>query len=177
MCPIAQPPKGDRAPRLKLARGMAAKAIPHPVLDLAEGLPHEVQRVLLSQHHQPSRGRHPRVAAVWSAHPTGPVPGGRPPDSWMAWVKTWVTPGRRVTPASERSRSCRVFMTGETRCPLDKTVKTISLARDRRVAERACRLGSGPKSCARRRARLSATWWRVRCCAGPHWGGAAHSSP
>ena len=36
-CPVAQPPEGDQAPRLKLARGMAAKAIPHPVSDLAAG--------------------------------------------------------------------------------------------------------------------------------------------
>ena len=47
ICPVAQPPEGDRAPRLQLVRGMAAKAVPHPVLDLAEGLLHKVQRVLL----------------------------------------------------------------------------------------------------------------------------------
>ena len=32
-----------------------------------------------SQHHQPSCGVQPREAAVRSARPTGPVPGGRPP--------------------------------------------------------------------------------------------------
>ena len=41
---------------------------------------------------------------------------------------------------------------------------------------RACRLGSEPKSYARRQASLSATLWRVRCCAGRHWGVAARSS-
>ena len=45
--PVAQPPEGDWAPRLRLARGVAAEAVPHPVLDLAEGLLHKVQQVLL----------------------------------------------------------------------------------------------------------------------------------
>ena len=49
ICPVAQPPEGDRAPGLKQARGMAAKVVPDPVLDLAEGFLHEVQRVLLSR--------------------------------------------------------------------------------------------------------------------------------
>ena len=35
------------APHLQLVRGVAAEAVPHLVLDLAEGLMHEVQRVLL----------------------------------------------------------------------------------------------------------------------------------
>ena len=70
----------------------------------------------------------------WSARPTGPVPGGRLPDFQRAWVKTWVTPGHRATRASQISRSYNVCITGETRCPLDKTKKTISLARERRVA-------------------------------------------
>ena len=48
-----------------------------------------------SQHQQPSRGLPPRVAPVGSAHPTWPVPGGRPTDSQI--VKTWVTPSRRAT--------------------------------------------------------------------------------
>ena len=45
--PIAQPTAGDRAPRLQLARGVAAKAVPDPVLQLAERLLHEVEGVLL----------------------------------------------------------------------------------------------------------------------------------
>ena len=32
--PVAQPPEGDWAPRLKLPRGMAALAVPHRVLEL-----------------------------------------------------------------------------------------------------------------------------------------------
>ena len=97
ICPIAQPPKGDRAPCLKLARGVAAKAILHPVLDLAEGLLHEVQRVLFSRDAPAPTAlalSPPQGGLVWSARPTGPVPGGRPPDFQMAGVKTWVTPER-----------------------------------------------------------------------------------
>ena len=45
--PVAQSTEGDRAPRLKLARGVVAKAVPDPVLELAEWLLHEVQGVLL----------------------------------------------------------------------------------------------------------------------------------
>ena len=41
-----------------------------------------------SQHHHPSRGLHPKVAAVWSTRPTRPIPGGRLTQSQMAWVKT-----------------------------------------------------------------------------------------
>ena len=45
--PVAQPTEGDRAPRLQLARGVAARAVPDPVLELAERLLHAVQGVLL----------------------------------------------------------------------------------------------------------------------------------
>ena len=45
--PVAQPTEGDRAPRLKLARGVVAKAVPDPVLELAEWLLHEVQGLFL----------------------------------------------------------------------------------------------------------------------------------
>ena len=45
--PVAQSPEGDGASCLKLARGGAANAVPDPVLELAEGLLHEVQGVLL----------------------------------------------------------------------------------------------------------------------------------
>ena len=45
--PVAQPTKGDRAPRLKLAQGVAAKAVPDPVLEVAEWLLHEVPGVFL----------------------------------------------------------------------------------------------------------------------------------
>ena len=40
---VAQPTEGDRAPRLKLALGVAAKAIQDPVMELAEWLLHKVQ--------------------------------------------------------------------------------------------------------------------------------------
>ena len=73
------------------------------------------------QHHQPSRGVQPMVAAVRSARPFGPVPGGQPPNSQIAWAKTWVTPGRRATRASQGRRSYRVCMTGETWCPFERT--------------------------------------------------------
>ena len=69
-----------------------------------------------------------------SARPTGPVPGGRPPDSQIAWAQTWVAPGRRAKRASQRRRSYRVCMIGDTRCPLERTVKMISLAWDKRGA-------------------------------------------
>ena len=39
---IAQPTEGDGAPRLQLARGVAAKAVLDPVLELAKRLLHEV---------------------------------------------------------------------------------------------------------------------------------------
>ena len=45
--PIAQPTEGDGAPGLQLGRGVAAKAVPDSVLELAERLLHEVQGVLL----------------------------------------------------------------------------------------------------------------------------------
>ena len=45
--PVAQATEGDRAPRLKLARGVATKAVPDPVLELAEWLLHKVQGVFL----------------------------------------------------------------------------------------------------------------------------------
>ena len=34
--PVAQPTEGDGAPHLELARAVAAKAVPDPVLELAE---------------------------------------------------------------------------------------------------------------------------------------------
>ena len=74
-----------------------------------------------------------------SARPTGPVPGGRPPDSQIAWAKTCVTPGHRAKRASQRRRSYRVCMIGDTRCPLDRTVKTTSLARDTRAGPHGAR--------------------------------------
>ena len=45
--PVAQSPEGGGAPRLQLARGVAAKAVPDPVLELAERLLHEMQGVIL----------------------------------------------------------------------------------------------------------------------------------
>ena len=45
--PVAEPTESDRAPRLKLARGVAAKAVPDPVLEPAEWLLHKVQGVFL----------------------------------------------------------------------------------------------------------------------------------
>ena len=84
----------------------------HVVLDLAEGLLNKVQRVLL-----PRDVRAPATLARAPPRggPTGPVRGWRPPDSQMAWVKTWVTLGRLATRASQSSRSYRVCITGKTR--------------------------------------------------------------
>ena len=47
---VAQPPEGDRASGLQLPVGVAAEALPHPVLHLLEGLLHKVQRVLLPRY-------------------------------------------------------------------------------------------------------------------------------
>ena len=81
------------------------KAVPDPVLEPASGLLHELQWMLLaSQHHRPSRGLQPRLAAVRSARPTGLIQRGRLPDSQIAWAKTRVTPGRRTIRAGQRSR-------------------------------------------------------------------------
>ena len=116
--PRCQPPEGDRAPRSQLARGVAAEAVPHLVLDLAEGLLHKVQWVLL-----------PRDALAPSAPARALAQGGRRLEraphrarpGWaaarfqMARVKTWVTHGRRATRANQSSRSYRVCITGETR--------------------------------------------------------------
>ena len=68
-----------------------------------------------------------------SARPTGPVPAGRPPDSQIAWAKTCVTSGRRANRASQGRCSYGVCVIGDTRCPLERTVKMISLAGDTRA--------------------------------------------
>ena len=92
---------------------LGARGVGRPT-DPAPGCPNPA-----SGHFPPTRcGRralHPRVAAVWIARPTGPVLGGRLPDSQMAWVKTWVTPGRRASRANQSRRSYRVCITGEKR--------------------------------------------------------------
>ena len=64
--PRAQSPEGDRALRLKLTRGVAAKAVSDPVLELAEGLLHKVQGVLL-----------PRDVPAPPALARAPAQGGR----------------------------------------------------------------------------------------------------
>ena len=58
-------------------------------------------------------------------------PGGGPrlPNS-LGENLVGATPGWRARQASQRRRSYHVCMTGDTRCPLDKTVKTTSLAPD-----------------------------------------------
>ena len=142
--PVAPSPEGDRAPCLKLAQGVAAKGVSDPVLELAEGLLHEVQGVLLPRDvpAAPALARAPTSPRAGSGPgwpPCGAVPGGRPPDSQIAWAKTWVTPGRRARRASQRSRSYRVCMTGETPCTLERTVKMTSLAWYRRVAPQRAR--------------------------------------
>ena len=40
VCPLPEPPEGDGAPGLYLGPRVAVEALPHPVLDLAEGLMH-----------------------------------------------------------------------------------------------------------------------------------------
>ena len=45
--PVPSAPERDRALRLKLAHGVAAEAVPHQMLNLAEGLLYEVQRIVL----------------------------------------------------------------------------------------------------------------------------------
>ena len=121
---------------------MAAEVFPYLVLDLAEGLLAKMQRVLLPRDvlAPPALAGAPRQGGRrWSARPSAPVPGGQPPDSQMAWVKTRLTPGRRATRASQSGRSSRVSITGETQWLLERTTKTIYVVWDRRVASQRAR--------------------------------------
>ena len=120
------------------------------MLDQAEGLLHEVQRVLLLRDvpappalaWAPTQGGRRLERARHPARPGRAA--ARLPDGLG---ETGVTPGLWATRASQRSRSYCVCITGEMQCPLDRTEKTISVARDRRVAPHKARTTAVSGSC------------------------------
>ena len=85
-------------------------------------------------------------------------------------MKNGLTPRRRATRASQTNLSYRVCMIVETRRPLDRTMKTISFARDTHVAPHRAR--TTPVSSSRRS-------WSVTDATATPWkfGEAAESTP
>ena len=74
--PVAQPPESNWALRLQLAQGVAAEAIPHPRLDLVEGVLHKVLRAVLPPGRAyttgPREGSSPRWPPFGAHAPPGP---------------------------------------------------------------------------------------------------------
>ena len=74
--PVAQSPEGNWALHLQLAQGVAAEAVPQLVLDLVEGVLHQVQRVVLPPGRActtvPRKASSPRWPPFGARAPPGP---------------------------------------------------------------------------------------------------------